>query len=125
MGRQERDGKLVVVQLKPKSMSPRQTLETAKRRNGQELPTKRQSARLVTHLSNEMSRIWNSGLVLHRMGRRLKKTYKSDASLQTLIKQLQPQAPVAAHHDARVEKLTMSKADEDVSSLLTTSTHDA
>ena len=88
---QQRNGKLVSVLLKPIRMRPNAALVTVRRRNGQDMPLKQQSARVVTHLSQEMSRLWNSGYLLRRMGRRLKQTYKNDQAFLELVKKLMQQ----------------------------------
>ena len=72
-------------------MRPNAALVTVRRRNGQDMPLKQQSARVVTHLSQEMSRLWNSGYLLRRMGRRLKQTYKNDQAFLELVKKLMQQ----------------------------------
>lgn len=88
---QERNGNLVSIRMKPTKMRAKSALITVQRRDGQALPTNRQSARLVTHLSEEMSRLWNSGYPLLRIGRFLKKTYKHDPAFQQLIEKLHSQ----------------------------------
>ena len=69
---------MVSVQLKPTKMQPNDAVVTIQLRSDQSVPTKLQSARLVSHLSQEMSRVWNSGYLLHRIGRRFKQLIRSD-----------------------------------------------
>lgn len=68
----ERDGKLMSVRTKPLKMRPNNVVVSVKA--AEEQPTfDDETARSITHLSQEVARAWNSGYLLRHVKRNLKK----------------------------------------------------
>lgn len=69
----ERDGEIVAVRIKPTKISQRKPVVSTVVAKEKEAPAKRKTARVVTHLSQEMARIWNSASFLGSTERRFKR----------------------------------------------------
>lgn len=74
---QESDGELVSARFKQTKIRPNDSVVTLRLPKDQNLPTDSQLGVLVTHLSNEMARSWNSGYLLRRVRRQFKTLYVS------------------------------------------------
>lgn len=71
----ELEGKLVMARFKPTKISPNESVVTIRVAKGKNLPTDSQLATTVTHLSQELSRSWNTGYLLRRVKRQFKQLY--------------------------------------------------
>jgi len=68
----EKNGKIVMARIRPTKINRSRSVVTAVLPSRSGAPSKRQSARLVTHLSKEMARIWNTGYLMRRTALRFK-----------------------------------------------------
>ncbi len=69
---------MVAAQLKPKKIRPNDPLVTLRLREDGRMPTHVETARLVSYLSQEMTKSWNSGYLLRRIKRQFKKLYMDE-----------------------------------------------
>lgn len=76
----EKNGKIVMARIRPTKIHRSRSVVTAVLPSRSGAPSKRQSARLVTHLSKEMARIWNTGYLLRRTGRRFKQLINNNGT---------------------------------------------
>ena len=77
---QEKNGQIVMARIRPTKIHRSRSVVTAVLPSRSGAPSKRQSARLVTHLSKEMARIWNTGYLLRRTGRRFKQLINNNGT---------------------------------------------
>ncbi|EFX86091.1 hypothetical protein DAPPUDRAFT_222068 [Daphnia pulex] len=68
-------GKLVGVRFKPTKIRPDEALLTFKLCQDGKIPTNLETARIVTYLSQEMTKVWNSGNLLRRLKRQFKQLF--------------------------------------------------
>ncbi|XP_045033865.1 uncharacterized protein LOC123475335 [Daphnia magna] len=71
----EVDGKLVAVRFKPTKIRPNEALVTLRLSENGKVPSHLETARLVSYLSREMTRVWNSGYLLRRVKRQFKQLF--------------------------------------------------
>lgn len=65
----------MMARFKPTKISPNESVVTIRVAKGKNLPTDSQLATTVTHLSQELSRSWNTGYLLRRVKRQFKQLY--------------------------------------------------
>lgn len=102
---QEVDGKLVEVRLRPIKIRPNEALVTLRLSENGDVPSYLETARLVSYLSREMTRVWNSGYILRRIKRQFKQLFIDE----TISKGID-----SKHEDARklVQMLAFSAFEE-------------
>jgi len=71
---------LLGVRLKPTKIRPDEVLVTFRLSEDGRVPTNLETARLVTYLSQEMTKIWNSGYLLRRLKRQFKQLFINDTA---------------------------------------------
>lgn len=105
---QEVDGKLVAVRFKPTKIRPNEALVTLRLSENGKVPSHLETARLVSYLSREMTRVWNSGYLLRRVKRQFK---------QLFIEGTTDKKTDSKHDDARkiVQMLAFSAFEEPLS----------
>lgn len=104
----EVDGKLVAVRFKPTKIRPNEALVTLRLSENGKVPSHLETARLVSYLSREMTRVWNSGYLLRRVKRQFK---------QLFIEGTTDKKTDSKHDDARkiVQMLAFSAFEEPLS----------
>ncbi|XP_057377250.1 uncharacterized protein LOC130698593 [Daphnia carinata] len=114
----EVDGKLVAVRFKPTKIRPNEALVTLRLSENGKVPSNLETARLVSYLSREMTRIWNSGYLLRRVKRQFKQLFidettnkKRDSKLddarkivQILASTIEPLSPDAEEDNKELPK---------------------
>lgn len=63
------------MRLKPTKIRPDEALVTFKLCEDGKIPTNLETARIVTYLSQEMTKVWNSGNLLRRLKRQFKQLF--------------------------------------------------
>lgn len=68
------------MRLKPTKIRPDEALVTFRLSEDGRVPTNLETARLVSYLSQEMTKVWNSGYLLRRLKRQFKQLFIDDTA---------------------------------------------